>query len=178
MAQEDIQGALEVLQRQGLGLWPIHRIGQPGLVASQRGGGTGEPVGRHGEHGRIVGGVTAVLRPRLPPPRPDAQLFPSSAGGVEHPGRIDGLAGVEADIRRDLAGRPIDAIVVGHAPDTLGPSAPGLRLDLVGTAERIADPRLRAPSCLMVVMFGELVVDGDRTVLASLSGRASVQAYA
>jgi hypothetical protein len=93
-------------------------------------------------------------------------------GGIEDSIRIDLLDVVDADIRRELPGWQIDTIVVGHAQDALGQAAEGLRIDLVGTAERIDDPRHRAPPFLMVVIFGELVVDGVGTVLASLSGRS------
>jgi hypothetical protein len=171
-AQQAIQGAIAVRQRQGLGRRPIPRIGQPVRVAGQLGGGTREPVGGQGEPGRLVGGVTTVLLQLLPPQRPAAQLCPSRAGGVEHPVRLDLLDVLDADIQRELAGRQLEAVGVDHAPETLGQAAQGLRIDLVGTAERRDHTRLRAPSLLMVVMFGELVVDGVRTMWASLSGRS------
>src|SRR5215475_15167306 len=98
-------------------------------------------------------------------------------GGVEDAIHIHLVNVVDADIRRELAGRQIDAIIIGHAQDTLGEAAQGRRIDLVGTAERIDDTGLRAPSFLMVVVFGELVVDRVGTMLASLSSRSQVHAY-
>jgi hypothetical protein len=44
-------------------------------------------------------------------------------GGVEDAIRIHLFNVVDADIRWELAGRQIDAIVVGHAQDTLGEAA-------------------------------------------------------
>jgi len=63
-----------------------------------------------------------------------------------------------------------------HAQKALGQSAQGLRLDLVGTAERRNAPGLRASSGLMLGIFRALVIDGVGAVLASLAGRASIHA--
>jgi hypothetical protein len=133
-------------------------------------GGTGQPVGGQGQQRGVVGSGAAVLRHLLAQQRPEAELFPSGTGRVQAAIRIDLLDVVDADIRRELPGRQIDAIVVGHAQDALGQAAQGLRIDLVGTAKRIDDTRLRTPSLLVVVIFGELVVDGVGTVLTSLAG--------
>jgi hypothetical protein len=99
-------------------------------------------------------------------------------GRIEHALPRDLRDGVDAHIGWDLASRQSDAIIVGHTPDPLGEAAPGLRIDLVRTAERLDDTRLRASPRLVVVMFGELVVDGVGTVRASLSSRPPVQASA
>jgi hypothetical protein len=172
MAQQASQGAIEVLQCQGRGLGPRHLIGPPVRVAGQLRGRTGEPVGGHGQQGRLVGGVTAVLRYLVPAERADAELCPQGVSRLQDTRVKARLEVVDADIRRELAGRQIDAIVVGHAQDALGQSAQALRIDLVGAADRLNDTRLRAPSRLMVVIVGELVVDGVGTVLTSLSGRS------
>jgi hypothetical protein len=124
-----------------------------------------------------VGGVTAVLRPLVPEERAAAELFPPGVRRIQDTIVKDLRDGVDADIRRDLAGRQLDALVVGHAPEALGQSAQALRIDLGGAAERLNDTRLRAPSLLLVVIVGELVVDGVGTVLTSLAGRSSVHAY-
>jgi hypothetical protein len=102
----------------------------------------------------------------------DAELFPQSVGRIEDAIVKDLLDVIDADIWWELAGRQIDASVVGHAQDALSQAAQGLRIDLVGPAERLDDTRLRAPPLLMVVIFGELVVDRVGTVFASLSGRS------
>jgi hypothetical protein len=99
-------------------------------------------------------------------------------GGVEHPLRIHRLDVVDADRRRELAGRQLEAIVVGHAQEALSQAAQRLRLALVGTADRLDDTRLRTPPLLMGVIVGELVGDHVGTMRASLSGRASGHAYA
>ena len=91
-------------------------------------------------------------------------------GGIEHAIRIHLLDVVDAHIGRELAGWQIDAIIVRHAQDgALREAAQGLRIDLVGAAERINDTSLRASPVLVVVIFGKLVVNGVGTVLASLS---------
>jgi len=91
-------------------------------------------------------------------------------GGIEHAIRIHLLDVVDAHIGRELAGWQIDAIIVRHAQDALRETAQGLRIDLVGAAERLHHTGLRAPPVFLVVMLGKLVVDRVGTVLASLSG--------
>ena len=69
------------------------------------------------------------------------------------------------------AGRP-ETRIVGPTAAALGAAAQGLGLTLVGPAERIAAPGLRAPPVVMIVIVGELVVERVGTGRASLSGRA------
>ena len=63
MAQQEIQGPLEVLQCQGVRVGPIDVGGQPLLIAGQRGPGTGQAVGGHGQQGQGVGSRAARLLP-------------------------------------------------------------------------------------------------------------------
>ena len=63
--------------------------------------------------------------------------LPIGAGSIKHAIRIDLLDVVNADVRRERAGRQIDPLVVGHAQQALGQSAQGLRIDLVGTAPNV-----------------------------------------
>ena len=64
-------------------------------------------------------------------------------GRSEHAIPRDGLAVVEAHLGWDLAGRQIDALSVGPPQETLGEAAPGRRIALVRTAERLDDPGVR-----------------------------------
>jgi len=115
-------------------------------------------------------GLAAVLLPLLAQEWPDPQLFPQGVGRIQDAIGIDLLEVIDAHIRWELPGRQIDTIIVRYAQDALGEAASGLRIDLVGAAERINHTGLRAPPALMVVILGKLVVDRVGTVLASLSG--------
>jgi hypothetical protein len=115
-----------------------------------------------------VGSVAAGLLHLGAQERADASRFPEGAGGLQHAIRLHLRKVVDADIRRERAGRQIDPLIVGPAQKALGQSAQGLRIDLVGTAERLADPGLRASSGLRVGIFRQLVIDGVGAVLASL----------
>ena len=170
VAQQEVQRPIEVVQREGLGLRPIHLVGQPPLIAGQLGGGTGQPVRRHGEQGGFMRGLAAVLLHLLAQEWPDPKRFPQGVGRIKDAIGIDLLDVIDAHIRWELPGRQIDTIIVRYAQDALGEAASGLRIDLVGAAERINHTGLRAPPVLMVVILGKLVVDRVGTVLASLSG--------
>jgi hypothetical protein len=61
MAQQEIHGTIEVLQRQGVRFRPIDVVGQPLLIAGQLGPGTSQSVGGHGQQGQVVGSVAAGL---------------------------------------------------------------------------------------------------------------------
>jgi hypothetical protein len=76
MAQQDIHGAIEVLQRQGVRCGPIDVVGQPRLIAGQLGPRTSQAVGGHGQQGHLVGGLAAGLLHLGAPQRSDASLFP------------------------------------------------------------------------------------------------------
>jgi hypothetical protein len=83
---------------------------------------------------------------------------------------IDRLEVIEAHLRWELPGRQIDTSIVRDAQEALGEATSGLRIDLVGAAERLHHTGLRAPPVFLVVMLGKLVVDRVGTGLASLSG--------
>ena len=51
MAEPEIHGTIEVLQRQGVCFGPIDVIGQPLLMTGQLGPRTRQPVGGHGQQG-------------------------------------------------------------------------------------------------------------------------------
>jgi hypothetical protein len=177
MAQQEIHGPLAVLQRQGVRCRPIDVVGQPRRRAGHRGPRTRQSGGGHGHQGQVVGGRAAGLRHLRAQQRADASLFPEGAGGLEHALRRALRNDVEADIRREYAGRPIDPLVVGHAQQALGQSAQGLRIDVVGTADRRNAPGLRASAGLMVVIVRQRVIEGVGTVLALLSRGTSIHAY-
>jgi hypothetical protein len=67
-----------------------------------------------------MGGVTAVLLHLLPEEWTDTELFPQGVSHIQDTIVKDLLDVVDADIWRELVGRQIDAIVVGHAQDALG----------------------------------------------------------
>jgi hypothetical protein len=173
-----VQRPIAVLPCQALGVRPVHVVRPPVCVTCPLGGRTGAPIRRQREQGRVVGGWAAVLRPLRAQEGAEAPLFPPGMGRLEHAIPIDVRAVVDAHIGWDLAGRQLEALIVGHTQETLGEAAQGLRIDLVRPAERLDDAGFRASPRLVVVSFGERVVDGVGTALASLSRRSQVQAYA
>jgi len=175
MAQQEIPGAIEVLEHQGVRCRPIDVGGQPRRIAGPRGPRASQAVDGHRQHGHVVRGRAAVVLPRRAPQRSDASLVPYGAGRLAPAIGLHRLHIVDADLRRDRASRQSDPRIVRHAQQALGQSAQGLRIDLVGTAARRNAPRLRAPPRLMVVMFRELVIESGGAVLASLASRAEIQ---
>jgi len=115
-------------------------------------------------------GLAAVLLHLLAQEWPDPKRFPQGVGRRKDAIGIDRLDVIDAHIRWELPGRQIETSIVRDAQDALGEAASGLRIDLVGAADRIHHTGLRAPPVLMVVILGKLVVDRVRTVFASLSG--------
>ena len=61
MAQQEMHGALEVLEHQGVRFRPIDGVGQPRLLAGHLGPRTRQAVGGHGQQGQVVGGLAAGL---------------------------------------------------------------------------------------------------------------------
>jgi hypothetical protein len=98
---------------------------------------------------------------------------PSRRGRRRAPRRLDRLEVVEAARRRELAGRPLEARVRGHASAALRQAPQCLRIDRVGPDARLDDTRRRAPPVLMAVRCGAWGVHGVGPGLASRSGRSS-----
>jgi hypothetical protein len=69
----------------------------------------------------------------------EAQLFSQGVRRIEHAIQIHRIDVVDAHIGWERAGRQINVSLVGTAQEALGQVAPGLRIDLVGTADRIDD---------------------------------------
>jgi hypothetical protein len=170
VAQQDGQRPIEGGQREGLGLRPIPLIGQPPLIAGHLGGRTGQPVRRQGEPGGFLRGLAAVLRHLLAQEWPEPKLFPPGVGRLKDAISIDRRDVIDAHLRWELPGRQIATSLGRYAQDALGEAASGIRIALVGAAERIHHTALRAPPVFMVVILGTLVVDRVGTGRASLSG--------
>lgn len=174
--REHVEGAVELVDGEPLGLRQPGDVGQPARGAGELRGGIVKPLRRHGEEGGLVrrgqAGTGEARADRLA----DAEFLPEPARRQHDAEFEDGL---DVDLRqrgRATGGERVSGIDIEDAVDAGDEALKGGVVELVGAAEAVHDAGLGAPGLGVPEVLGEGVVGNGGTVAVSPLGDPQVHA--
>ena len=172
---EEIQRAVQVVQRQRGGLREGGPLCQPVLRAGQFGQGLGEAVRHPRKERQLMGRTPGSTRLQAPQDRANAQCLPQRPGHMDNTQRprpldVDSLAG-GAHLWRDVNA------ALTHTTDAPGEAQQRLAIQGVGAAKVVDDMGSGASLDGVPARLGELVVLHQGTIFVVAFGRAQIHAY-